>query len=238
MFNRYHTARTPLARCAAFVSRAARAAAARGAALFVGGALLFAIAAGPLTASANGVPQRIQLAYQPGLSTWGPQDAHGEADLSYAEMVVHVTTSGLPALNGESYGIWLANSTTNKAVPVGSLAAAANGSATYDGKLTNVDGYDYDLMMITVQPADGSSAAPSDKRSIGGFFTAIKKQDTSANAIASDTQPTTLPNTGDTVSATSASSHRHTVAMALFALGGVSLYLTMRTMRSKRTRHD
>ncbi len=203
------------------------------------GVVLLVTAFAPLSASANGVPQRIQLTYQPGLSNWGPQDAHGEAELSYAEMVVHLTASGLPALSGESYSLWLANSTTNKAVPVGTLAGAPDGSVAYDGKLTNLDGYDYDLLMVTVQPGDGSGSAPSAKRSIGGFFTAIQKQDVGSATVQSDTQPSSLPNTGDMLPASSGgNSRRHAIAMVLFAVGGVSLYLTMRTARTRRTRDD
>lgn len=230
MFMFHPQPRTARVRCAVLVAGLAPVFA-------LGAALLLGIVAGPLGASANGVPQRIQLAYQPGLSNWGPQDARGDAELSYAEMVVRVTASGLPALTGESYAVWLANSTTNKAVAVGTLASAPDGSAAYDGKLTNLDGYDYDLLMITVQPGDGSSGAPSAKRSIGGFFTAIKQQD-SGTTVAADTQPTTLPNTGDTLPAATAGNHRHTIALALFAVGGASLYLTMRTARTRRTRDD
>lgn len=206
-----------------------------GAIAITAGTALLATAHVPTPARANGVPQRIQLAYQPGLSNWGPQDARGEAELSFAEMVVHVEASGLPALDGESYALWLANSSTNKAVPVGALALGPDGSAAYDGKLTNLDGYDYDLLMVTVQPGTAAAGAPSAKRSIGGFFTAIKKQD--AAAVPSDTQPTTLPNTGDATPPTPVN-HRHTIALALFALGGASLYLTMRTLRTKRSAND
>jgi hypothetical protein len=132
-------------------------------------------------------------------------------------------------LRSETYQLWLGKSGTNKAVAVGSFNGGVDGIAGYTGKLAGLDGYDYDLLLITVEPSPDPDPAPSNKRSIGGFFTPIKKQDNGAGGVASDVQPASLPNTGESVPDTSGSP-RHTLAMILFALGGLSMFAAMRRM--------
>ena len=39
------------------------------------------------------------------------------------------------------------------------------------GKIVGIDGYDYDLLQITVEPVPAPDPAPSSKRSNGGYFT-------------------------------------------------------------------
>ncbi len=181
-------------------------------------------------AHANGVPIRIPLTYLSGLSNWGPADASGEAEISFAEAIVKIDAHGLPVLHGETYQVWLVKSGTNKAVAAGTFTAAADGTAAFTGRLTGLDGYDYDLVSITVEPVPDPDPAPSAKRSIGGFFAPIAKQNQQADAITPDTQPATLPNTGDVVPAHGGTSH-HTAAALLFGVGGLSLYLTARRRR-------
>jgi hypothetical protein len=186
----------------------------------------------PRPARANGVPIRVPLTYLSGLSNWGPPEARGEAELSFSEALIRVDVQGLPALKNESYQLWLGKSGTNKATPAGSFTVAADGVGGYTGKLTSLDGYDYDLILLTVEPSPDADPAPTAKRSIGGFFTPIKKQE-SAGGVASDVQPAALPNTGDVPATVPAeTSPRRKIAMMLFGIGGVSMFLAVR--RAKR----
>jgi hypothetical protein len=199
---------------------------------------LLAVALGLLAmpsraAHANGVPIRIPLSYLSGLSNWGPQEAHGEAEISYAEALIKVDAEGLTPLKNENYQLWLVKSGTNRAVPIATFNAPADGIVGYTGTMKGLDGYDYDLVIITVEPAADSDPSPSDKRSIGGFFAPLKKPDPAAPAGSSDTMPAVLPNTGDAVPPppTPKQNPRHAIALALFAIGGASLYLTIRRPR-------
>jgi hypothetical protein len=189
--------------------------------------------AAPHPARANGVPIRVPLSYLAGLSNWGPPEARGEAELSFAEALIRVDVRGLPALKNEQYQLWLGKSGTNKATPAGVFTVAPDGIGGYTGKLTGLDGYEYDLILITVEPSPDTDPAPTAKRSIGGFFTPIKKQE-SAGGIASDVQPATLPNTGEAPAANvqPESATRQKLAMLLFGIGGVSMFLAIR--RAKR----
>jgi hypothetical protein len=180
-------------------------------------------------AEANGVPIRIPLTWLSGLSTYGSPEAAGEAELSFAEAVIRLDARGLPALAGESYRIWLVKSGTNRSVAVGSFKGSANGVAGYTGKL-NVEGYDWDLLIVTVEPEPDADPAPSDRRTIGGFFQSLKRQD-NPGSVGTDTQPATLPDTGDGA-AFPQQEQRSRLGIALI-VGGIVLALTV-IRRSQR----
>src|SRR5262249_55256964 len=128
--------------------------------------------------------------------------------------------------------LWLVKSGTNKATAIGTFAGSADGIAGYSGKLTGLDGYDYDLLLITVEPVPDTDPAPASKRSIGGFFAPIKKSDSAAAPISTDAQPAELAKTGDDPVA-QGGSRRHEAALALFAMGGLALAAAVkRTLRS------
>lgn len=101
-------------------------------------------------AAANGIPIRVPLTYLAGRSTWGPTDARGEAAIRYSEAALRLDARGLPQLTGETYAVWLVKSGTNKAVAVGTFTSPG-GVAGFTGKLANLDGYEYDLVMITAE---------------------------------------------------------------------------------------
>jgi hypothetical protein len=189
----------------------------------------------PHAARANGVPIRIPLSYLSGLSNWGPRNAQGEAEISYAEAIIKIDAQGLTPLKNENYQLWLVKTGTNRAVPIATFNAPADGIVGYTGKIDGLDGYDYDLVILTVEPTPDSDPSPSDKRSIGGFFAPLKKPDPAAPALSGDTMPTMLPNTGDVLPppAKPKDNSRHAMAMGLFAIGGVSLYLTIRRPRRR-----
>lgn len=90
--------------------------------------------------------------------------------MSFAAALIRIDVRGLPALTGETYQAWLVKSATNQAVPVGAFPGDPGGIAGYTGKLTNLEGYDYDLLMITVEPVADTDPGPSARRVVGGFF--------------------------------------------------------------------
>ncbi len=197
-------------------------------------ALLFGTgAASP--ARANGVPLRIPLSYLAGLSNWGPTDASGSVEMSFAEGIVKLDAHGLPQLNGQQYQLWLVKSATNKAFSLGTFNADASGAVSYAGKISGIDGYDYDLVQITVEPVPDPDPAPAAQRSIGGFFTPIKQVDNGTGGITSDVMPATLPNTGDAPAAVSTpTAHRlsrHALGVVLIGVGAVVLITTLRRRR-------
>ncbi len=189
---------------------------------------------------ANGVPLRIALTYLSGLSNWGPQDATGSVEMSFAEGIVKLDAHGLPQLTGQQYQLWLVKSATNRAFSLGTFNAEANGAVSYSGKISGIDGYDYDLVQITVEPAPDPDPAPAAQRSIGGFFTPIKQVDNGSGGISSDVQPASLPNTGDApagVSAAPATTHglsRHALGIVLIGVGATVLITTLRRRRPAR----
>lgn len=196
-------------------------------------ALLLSLAAllidGGDAVHANGVPIRLPLTYLSGLSNWGPPEARGDAELSFSEATVRIDARGLPVLRDEMYQLWLVKSGTNKAAALATFNAGADGIAAYTGKLTGVEGYDYDLLMLTVEPVNDPDAAPSGKRSLGGFFTPIKKE-TAAVAISSDVQPAALPSTGEAAPEHRAPS-RQLLGYGLIGFGALTLITVLRSRR-------
>lgn len=187
----------------------------------------WAVGPGATVARANGVPMRVPLTYLAGLSNSGPTDARGEAEISFAEGLIRVDVRGLPRLNGELYQVWLAKSGTNRAVAVGSFNTGADGLGGYSGRMSGLEGYDYDLVILTIEPQPDPDPAPSAKRSIGGFFTLIQKPGPGAPALVADTRPSELPRTGD-VPAAPARGNREWAALALIGAGGALLKMAQR----------
>ena len=203
-------------------------------ALAIACAVWLAVAGAARPARANGVPVRIPLIYLSGLSNWGPADAKGDAELSFAEGAVRLDVRGLPQLNGEQYQLWLVKSATNKAFSLGTFTVDASGATSYTGKIKSIDGYDYDLLQVTVEPLVDPDPAPSARRSIGGFFTPLKQTDTAGGEIAGDTQPASLPNTGDTLAdrkPAAPKANHHTLGLMLIAGGGLLAFVAVRRRR-------
>jgi hypothetical protein len=200
--------------------------------------LLCAAVLAPRSVRANGVPTRIDLSYLANLSNFGPSTATGQAELSYAEGIIRIDARGLQPLDKGAYGVWLVKSSANSSINVGFFNAAGDGSATYSGKLPQLTDYDYDLILLTAQPIADTSVPPTDQRAIGGYYTPIQKPDSNPQ-VAADTQPGTLPNTGDLPDAAIATpppagnpdARRHEMAAAFFAVGLLGLYGTYRLRR-------
>lgn len=129
-----------------------------------------AVALAPAAGHANGVPTVIELRYLDGLSNWGPQDATGRLELSFAEGYARVRAQKLPALDRERYQAWLVNSETNDAISAGRFNADASGAAVLDGTLPLITNFGFDLFIITVEPEPDDAPQPTARRTIGGRF--------------------------------------------------------------------
>ncbi len=174
------------------------------------------LATWPATRSvhANGVPTFVPLSYLAGLSNWGPEEAEGELELSFAEGYTRLTVAGLPRLTSTVYQGWLVNSESNDAISIGRFNADANENISYEGTLPTITDFGFDLFLLTVEPDPDDAPQPTSDRSIGGRFELVGE--TPADDItpgdvlgapgdasdASDapgdisTQPSELPNTG------------------------------------------
>lgn len=220
-----------------------------------GFALLLVLAPlGSNAVRANGVPTIILLSYIEGLSTWGPQDATGEVEISFSEGYARVTASGLPALGADrDYQGWLVNSDSNAAVTIGRFDADQNGEISFEGTLPPIDDFGFDLFLITVEPDPDAGLQPTADRTIGGYFSLVTAAATdpqsSADTAASGAvqqqegqqqdqqplqqQPAELPSTGDPALMTD---------IARISLLGAavvaSLFFGLRLARSNGGRHE
>lgn len=132
---------------------------------------LVTLAPGP--ALANGVPTFVTLSYLDGLSNWGPTDATGELELSFAEGYARIEAFGLPQLDGERYQGWLVNSESNDAISAGRFNADASGTVLYRGTLPAINDFGFDLFLITVELEPDDAPQPGGDRSIGGRFSLL-----------------------------------------------------------------
>jgi LPXTG-motif cell wall-anchored protein len=133
--------------------------------------LVWAATAGRV--EANGVPVTINLTYLDGVSNWGPTDATGTSVVVLREEEVELSVAGLPKLSGEMYEVWLANTAGGDWLSVGKFNVDGTGAGELQESIDLPSGlpeHPYDLLLITVEPEPDSSAAPTDKVSIAGYF--------------------------------------------------------------------
>ena len=88
--------------------------------------LLCAVVGGTPRAQANGVPQLVKLTYLEGISNWGPKDAEGVLEFSFAEAYARVDVKGLKPQEGFTYEGWLL-SRAGTPLKVGDLRVGASG---------------------------------------------------------------------------------------------------------------
>lgn len=161
--------------------------------LLVAGAALLAAAtallapAGP--AQANGTPIRITLRYLSGLSTFGPQNATGVAELITSEGEVRLTAAGLQKLaDNEEYQLWISSDETNERLRLGTVQMDDGGVGRLDTVLRQpIPEKPWNLMVVSVEAKGSQPADPSDRLSIAGRFS------TSGEGGGA---PRVLPNTG------------------------------------------
>lgn len=148
----------------------------------------------PGHAGANGVPQLVKLTYLEGVSNWGPRDAEGVLEFSFAEAYARVDVKRLPPLDGMTYEGWMV-APDGSTYLVGTIPVAPDGVGVLETRLSGLTRYDYDLFVVAVRaPGDGVGVMPP-ARSIAGRFTVIA--DSSDGRFPGDVRPGTLPNTGE-----------------------------------------
>jgi hypothetical protein len=157
-------------------------------------AVTIAAVSAPSISRANGVPTVVELRYLEGLSNWGPRDATGRAEFSFAEGYARVRATRLPRLDRERYQGWMVNSETNNAISVGRFNADDAGVAVLDGTLPFISDFGFDLFIISVEPEPDDAPQPSGNRTIGGRFSVAGANQRQPGDVA--TKPGQLPNTG------------------------------------------
>lgn len=145
-------------------------------------------------ARANGVPQLVKLTYLEGVSNWGPRDAEGVLEFSFAEAYARVDVKRLPPVDGYSYEGWMVAS-DGSAYLVGSIPVGADGVGVLDTKLPNLTRFDYDLFVVAARQAHDPTGELPPARSIAGRFTVIA--DRADGRFPGDVRPGTLPDTGE-----------------------------------------
>jgi len=149
------------------------------------------------TARSNGVPTLVDLTYID-LSNSGPQDATGVAELIFAEGIVRIEATGLPMLSGELYQGWLVNSEAGDAISAGRFNASADETISFQGVLPPIADFGFDLFILTHEPEPDDAPQPTERRSIGGYFTLIGAPGADGSSPESAlNQPGELPATGD-----------------------------------------
>jgi hypothetical protein len=166
----------------------------RGAALAVLLAVLAAGAGSSHHARANGVPQLVKLTYLEGVSNFGPTDAEGVLEFSFAEAYARVDVKHLKPATGYTYEGWLTGG-AEAPFRVGEIKVDAAGLGVLDAKLTGLNSYGYDLFVIAARPSSDHGAAMPTELSIAGRFTVIG--DEHGTAAGGDARPGTLPSTGE-----------------------------------------
>ncbi len=170
-------------------------------------------------ARANGVPQLVKLTYLSGISNWGPKDAEGVLEFSFAEAYARVDVKNLPPQSGYSYEGWL---TGGAGAPfrVGEISVSAAGVGVLDTKLKDLARYDYDTFVVAARgPAAPAGGAVPIDRSIAGRFTVIKDNSTPSPGDVNGGRPSSLPDTGQAPRSTMREQAGRTFMVVLVAAG-------------------
>lgn len=164
--------------------------------LFLGvaiAALGMLLPASAAPARANGVPQLVKLTYLDGVSNFGPRDAEGVLEFSFAEAYARVDVKNLPPEPGIQYEGWMVEP-GGKSLFVGDLSVNASGIGSFEAKLTNLDSYGYDLFLIAARSAGAAREDLPGKKSIAGRFVVLANNE---SARPGDIRPGLLPDTGE-----------------------------------------
>jgi len=137
--------------------------------------------------AANGTPFNVVLSYLNGVSTWGPTNATGVAEIATRDGEVRLSATGLPHLSGEQYVVWIVDTAQGVRRPLASFNS--------DGAVARVDEVlpdsiperAWDIVLISVESEGSLPAAPSSRHSIAGRI---------QPPVTSQGQPSELPRTG------------------------------------------
>jgi hypothetical protein len=171
---------------------------------------------GAARVGANGVPQLVKLVYLEGVSNFGPQNAEGVLEFSFAEAYARVDVKNLPPAQDYVYEGWMTRPDGGQ-LRVGELTLDASGIGTLATKLEALDSYDYNLFVVTGRPASAAGDSLPAERSIAGRFTVVGED---AASVPGEVRPRQLPDTGERPAG--AGNHRLAIALALGAAVGLA----------------
>ena len=181
-------------------------------------------------ARANGVPQLVKLTYLPGISNWGPQDAEGVLEFSFAEAYARIDVKNLPPQAGYTYEGWLTGG-AGSPFKVAVIPVSAAGVGAVETKLTELARYDYNTFVVVARgPAAPESGMPQEK-SIAGRFAVIQDNGTPRPGDVS-ARPATLPNTGQPAAGSARERLGRTFMVVLVTAGAA--ILAIRFIRRER----
>jgi hypothetical protein len=182
------------------------------------------------TARANGVPQLVKLTYLDGVSNWGPKDAEGVLEFSFAEAYARIDVKNLKPQTGYSYEGWLTGGAGNP-IRVGEITVSTAGVGVLETKLNDLARYDYNTFVVVGRgPAAPASGMPQEK-SIAGRFTVIQDNGTPRAGDVS-TRPAALPDAGQKASNNTRERLGRTFMVVLVAAGAA--VLAIRFIRRER----
>ncbi len=184
-------------------------------------------------ARANGVPQLVKLTYLSGVSNWGPENAEGVLEFSFAEAYARIDVKNLPPQEGSTLDGWLV-APDGSAFYLGPVTSNSEGIGRTEIKLEGLERYDYDLFVIAGRTGKDVPAQPPATRSIAGRFTIIKDTTTSTQGN-NDTFPTSLPDTGEAAADGPGFLTRSSVTFVAMAVAGVAI-VVVRTVQRRNAR--
>jgi len=188
-------------------------------------ALLFL--AGGAGARANGVPQLVKLTYLEGVSNFGPRDAEGVLEFSFAEAYARVDVKHLPPADGYTYEGWMLGG--SDPLYVGVIKTGPDGIGVLDTRIQGLSSYDYNLFVVAARKNGDDGHARPAETSIAGRFTVIGDEGTSA---AGDVRPSQLPETGEDPGMTTRERVGRTITIAA-ATGGLA-FVGLRVLRRRK----
>lgn len=199
----------------------------------IGGFAAFAVAlvflmGDAMPVRANGVPQLVKLTYLAGVSNFGPTDAEGVLEFSFAEAYARVDVKNLKQPEGYEFEGWLMGAGTP--LFVGKIPVNAAGVGTLDTKLENLASYDYNLFVVAARKAGAEGAGRPPETSIAGRFTIIG--DESGTTPGGDVRPSLLPETGQEPGPTTRERIGRTITISA-AAGGLA-FVFLRVMRKRK----
>lgn len=193
-------------------------------------ALLLSAMLLPQAASANGVPQLVKLTYLPGISNFGPKDAEGVLEFSFAERYARAEVKNLVPQDDYTYEGWMLNP-AGDALRVGDFTLDAAGIGSMEGSFEGIERYDYNLFVVAARPAGSTEAALPAAISIAGSFTII---DDVNGTLPGDSRPGSLPMTGEAPTGDGGISRWQAAFYAMVATGLV--IIAANTLRKRRAR--
>ncbi len=181
------------------------------------------------SASANGVPQLVKLEYVPGTSNWGPEDAAGLLEFSFAEGYAIVDVKNLPATDGTTFEGWMRNAEGDM-VDIGEIPTDAAGIGHLEAKLTGLTRYDYNEFLVGARTASDTAGEFPAQISVVGNFSVIGDDPADSSG---EQRPQVLPNTGE---ATTSGPPVSRAFMAMMAMAATGLTIVIVAQFRKRRR--